>query len=148
MSSSFRDLYPENRDSSGRLLEMGKKVEALEFATTGVKVLALQQLTGPYPRTITFNVERDQSNVLILTSGTMFVLAGGLGWLNITMDGLQTGGVDTPGMFFNLSNDHKTVPLGMALMQLAYGSHTYQVAVGSGTSDAQDRAEVLILKLP
>lgn len=151
MASTFRDLYPENRDNSGRLLEIGKKVEALEFATTGVKVLALQQLIGPYPQTISFFVERDQSNILILTSATIFPTGAVfpiLAWINVTVDGSATGGVDTPGMLFN-EFEHHTVPMAMTLIPLAYGNHVYQIEHGGGgLSNSDDRAEVLIMKLP
>lgn len=132
-------------------MEIGKRVESLEFATTGVKVLAVTQLPGPYPQTINFTVERDQSNILILTSATIFCATGvpNLAWISITVDGSPTGGVDTPGMLFNNAFEHLTVPMGMTLLPLAYGTHVYQVAHGGGgISNSDDRAEVLIMKLP
>jgi hypothetical protein len=141
--------YTHDLDTTGRLNALEERVRRLEsgelFPGKSVLSRAVSSLVGPWPKSANFTVANPNSAILVFMSGTLFTAGAGDGTLQLQIDSVV---VDSSTAWFTTVK-HMPVPTFMWIATgLAAGVHTATLSIGSGTSDSNDKAKVLILELP
>lgn len=143
-------VYTRDADTVDRMMRLERRLTRLECGYLGpgvsVQVRAAQALTGPWPVSTSFAVTNTGSTVLVVWQTSAYTTVGGLTTVNLNVDAVLK---DSSTQYFNSTNFHMPFPMGLvSIVGLAAGNHTAQVALASGTSDANDHGHILILELP
>jgi hypothetical protein len=97
---------------------------------------------GAYPRSGSFT---SNGGILVFfVSATMYLLGTGIGQIDVKLDGAVIGSLK---MYFNSASFHLSLPSNNIIANgISVGSHTVELVVNSGTSDANDVSQVLVME--